>query len=71
MYSTKDGASCKSKMWRCFSRVAEGGLEYFERPEGISGVLKQNLFKIAFNGAMGNFWGAMMSIPEVNILKVA
>ena len=29
-------------------------------------ILKQNLFKIAFQGAMGNVWGALMTIPEVS-----
>ena len=29
-------------------------------------IIKQNLFKIAFQGAMGNVWGALMTIPEVS-----
>ena len=33
----KTSINCKTKMWRCVARVAEGGLDYFHRPEGISG----------------------------------
>ena len=28
-------------------------------------ALKDALFKLAFQGAFGHFWGALMSIPQV------
>ena len=28
-------------------------------------TLKDALFKVAFQGAFGHFWGALMSIPQV------
>ena len=31
----------------------------------LSRAIKNNLFKLAFQGAMGNVWGTLMSIPEV------
>jgi hypothetical protein len=32
-----DKLSCKSKMWRCFSKVAEESFHHFDDPEGIAG----------------------------------
>ena len=40
IYET-DGATCKTKMWRCFSRVAEGSLHYLSDPGGITGYVDQ------------------------------
>merc|ERR1711935_121159 len=65
-----DGATCKTKMWRCFSRVAEGSLHYLSDPGGITGAIKNNLFKLAFQGAMGNVWGTLMSIPEARKVQL-
>ena len=39
IYET-DGATCKTKMWRCFSRVAEGSLHYLSDPGGITGYVQ-------------------------------
>jgi len=69
IYET-DGATCKTKMWRCFSRVAEGSLHYLSDPGGITGAIKNNLFKLAFQGAMGNAWGTLMSIPEARKVQL-
>jgi len=57
-------------MWRCATRVAEGGLDYFDRPEGLAGVLKNYLFKIGFQGAFGKVWNAVMSIPEARKFQI-
>ena len=33
----KEPGTCQAKIWRCATRVAEGGLEYLDKPEGITG----------------------------------
>merc|ERR1712045_438371 len=66
----KEPGTCQAKIWRCATRVAEGGLEYLDKPEGITGVLKNYLFKIGFQGALGKFWNAVLSIPEARKLKI-
>jgi len=65
-----DGTTCKTKMWRCFSRVAEGSLHHLHDPEGITGLVKNTLFKIAFNGAKGGMWNTLMSIPEARKVQL-
>ena len=33
-------------------------------------MVKDGLFQVAFNGAFGNFWSALMKIPQVEILRI-
>ena len=32
-------------------------------------TMKDALFKVAFQGAFGKFWGALMSIPQVRYMQ--
>ena len=58
-------AKCKSKFWRCISKVVKGGLHYVDAPGGLSGAFQKTMFRMAFHGGFGNVWNALMTIPEV------
>ena len=64
---TLEGDSkCKARFWKCIGKVATGSLHYMDEPGGVSGAVKKMLFRMAFHGGIGNFWKALMTIPEVN-----
>jgi len=56
-------------MWRCFSNVIEGGLHYIDEPEGMFGIAKKTMFKVAFHSGFNNIWGGLMTIPEARNIK--
>jgi len=56
-------------MWRCFSKVVEGGLHYMDSPDGIMSLAKKTMFKMAFHGGLTNLWGGVMAIPEAREVK--
>ena len=61
-------------MWRCLSKVVEGGLHYMDKPDGLLGLAKKTMFKMAFHGGLSNVWSGVMAIPEVTVslkLKIA
>ena len=65
---TLEGESkCKARFWKCIGKVATGSLHYMDEPGGISGAMKKMLFRMAFHGGIGNFWKALMTIPEVKL----
>merc|ERR1719430_2822915 len=55
---------CRVDMWRCLSKVIEGGLHYIDDPDGLMGFAKKTMFKIAFHGGFSNVWSGVMTIPE-------
>lgn len=60
---------CRVDMWRCLSKVIEGGLHYIDKPEGLMGMAKKTMFKVAFHGGFSNIWGGLMTIPEARHIK--
>merc|ERR1712127_1049288 len=60
---------CRVDLWRCLSQVIEGGLHYIEHPEGLVGLAKKIMFKMAFHGGSSNVWGGLMGIPEARRVK--
>jgi len=60
---------CRVEMWRCFSKVVEGGLHYMDSPDGIMSLAKKTMFKMAFHGGLTNLWGGVMAIPEAREVK--
>merc|ERR1711997_965744 len=60
---------CRVDMWRCLSRVIEGGLHYIDNPEGLYGLAKKTMFKVAFHGGFSNMWSGLMTIPEARQIK--
>jgi len=60
---------CRVEMWRCLSKVIEGGLHYIDKPDGLMGMAKKTMFKMAFHGGFSNIWGGVMTIPEARQIK--
>merc|ERR1719297_412570 len=60
---------CRVDMWRCLSRVIEGGLHYIDNPDGLYGLAKKTMFKVAFHGGFSNMWSGLMTIPEARQIK--
>jgi len=60
---------CRVDMWRCLSSVIEGGLHYIDNPEGLYGLAKKTMFKVAFHGGVSNVWSGLMTIPEARQIK--
>merc|ERR1719232_1720126 len=60
---------CRVDMWRCLSHVIEGGLHYIDNPEGLYGLAKKTMFKVAFHGGVSNVWSGLMTIPEARQIK--
>jgi len=60
---------CRVEMWRCLSRVVEGGLHYIDNPDGLYGLAKKTMFKVAFHGGLSNMWSGLMTIPEARQVK--
>merc|ERR1719216_319381 len=60
---------CRVDMWRCLSKVIEGGLHYMDKPEGLMGLAKKTMFKVAFHGGFNNVWNGVMTIPEARQIK--
>merc|ERR1712050_4367 len=60
---------CRVDMWRCLSKVIEGGLHYIDDPDGLMGLAKKTMFKIAFHGGFSNVWSGVMTIPEARHIK--
>lgn len=60
---------CRVEMWRCFSKVIEGGLHYMDSPDGILSLAKKTMFKMAFHGGLTNMWGGLMAVPEARQIK--
>jgi len=60
---------CRVDMWRCLSKVIEGGLHYMDKPEGLMGLAKKTMFKMAFHGGFSNVWSGIMTIPEARAVK--
>jgi len=60
---------CRVDMWRCLSKVVEGGLHYIDHPEGLYGLAKKTMFKVAFHGGMSNMWSGLMTVPEARQIK--
>ena len=56
---------CRVEMWRCLSKVVEGGLHYMDKPDGLLSLAKKTMFKMAFHGGLSNVWSGVMTIPEV------
>ena len=56
---------CRVEMWRCLSKVVEEGLHYMDKPDGLLGLAKKTMFKMAFHGGLSNVWSGVMTIPEV------
>ena len=55
----------QGKSSKCFRYgLSNVNLFYFSR------TLKKHLFKIAFQGAQGNLWSSLMSIPEARKAKL-
>ena len=57
---------CRVEMWRCLSKVVEGGLHYMDKPDGLLSLAKKTMFKMAFHGGLSNVWSGVMTIPEVS-----
>jgi len=66
-----DGAAkCQKKFMTCAGGVlVNGGLQHMNQPDGISGAVRKMLFKVAFHGGLGNFWNALMTVPEARGIK--
>jgi len=60
---------CRVDMWRCLSKVVEGGLHYIDNPDGLYGLAKKTMFKVAFHGGFSNMWSGLMTIPEARQIK--
>lgn len=60
---------CRVQMWRCLSGVIEGGLHYVDSPDGLMGLAKKTMFKMAFHGGFSNIWNSVMTIPEARKVK--
>jgi len=60
---------CKARFWKCLGTVAQSSLHYMNEPGGISGAVQKMMFRVAFHGGIGNFWKALMTIPEARQVK--
>merc|ERR1712241_1451329 len=60
---------CKARFWKCLGLVAKSSLHYINEPGGISGAVQKMMFRVAFHGGIGNFWKALMTIPEARDVK--
>jgi len=60
---------CRVEMWRCMSKVVESSLHYMDNPDGLMGLAKKTMFKMAFHGGFSNFWSGAMAIPEARAVK--
>jgi len=67
--SLEGDSKCKARFWKCIGKVASGSLHYMDEPGGVSGAVKKMLFRMAFHGGIGNFWKALMTIPEARDVK--
>jgi hypothetical protein len=66
---TKGEEKCRVDMWRCLSKVVEGSLHYMDNTDGLMGLAKKTMFKMAFHGGFSNIWSGVMSIPEARSVK--
>jgi hypothetical protein len=69
MELTKGEEKCRVDMWRCLSKVVEGSLHYMDNPDGLMGLAKKTMFKMAFHGGLNNIWSGVMAIPEARDVK--
>lgn len=73
VYGDHDGQSadrCERNFLKCSGGIlVNGGLQHMNEPEGISGALRKMMFKVAFHGGLGNFWNALMTVPEARGIK--
>lgn len=69
MELTKGEEKCRVDMWRCLSKVVEGSLHYMDNPDGLMGLAKKTMFKMAFHGGLSNIWSGVMAIPEARQVK--
>jgi len=60
---------CKARFWKCLGMVAQSSLHYMNEPGGISSAVQKMMFRVAFHGGIGNFWKALMTIPEARQVK--
>jgi len=60
---------CKARFWKCLGMVAQSSLHYMNEPGGISSAIQKMMFRVAFHGGIGNFWKALMTIPEARQVK--
>jgi len=60
---------CKARFWKCLAQVAQSSLHYMNEPGGVSGAVQKMMFRVAFHGGIGNFWKALMTIPEARQVK--
>ena len=58
---------CRVEMWRCLSRVVEGGLHYIDNPDGLNRLVKTTLIRATFQGRLDKI---LMGIPEVKRLDI-
>ena len=56
---------CRVDMWRCLSKVVEGGLHYIDNPDGLFGLVKKSAVKAFLLRNLSKIW---MDIPEVNLM---
>ena len=57
---------CRVEMWRCLSKVVEGGLHYIDNPDGLYRLVKKTLLRASFQGRIEQIW---MNIPEGRQMK--
>ena len=57
---------CRVEMWRCLSRVVEGGLHYIDKPDGLYRLVKKTLLRASFQGRIEQI---LMNIPEGRQMK--
>ena len=61
-----DEEKCRVEMWRCLSKVVEGGLRYIDNPGGLYRLVRKTLLRADFQGGIEQIW---MNIPEGQDMK--
>ena len=54
------------EMWRCLSKVVEGGLHYIDNPDRLYRQVQKTLLRASFHGRIDKIW---LNIPEGRQMK--
>ena len=54
------------EMWRCLSKVVEGGLHYIDNPDRLYRLVQKTLLGASFHGRIDKIW---LNIPEARQMK--
>merc|ERR1712083_873141 len=60
----EEDRSCMVSTWRCFSGVLEQAVRQSCKPAGLTSLLEEVFYRIAFHGTALTRWSSVMRMPE-------